>query len=59
MLFLVSDMNVQQEYLMDHKEVLEFLRRDGGKMYTLKDLESDWEFGVTKFLNHIRVRKMA
>jgi len=58
MLFLVSDMNAQQEYLMDQKEVLQLLRKDGGKLYTQKDLESDWEYGVTKFLNHIRIRKM-
>lgn len=56
MKFLVSDWNTPREYLMDAKQVLALIN-DGGKRYILKDLESDWEFGVTKVLNNFRIRR--
>lgn len=58
MLFMVSDWNSGREYLMDTKQVLTLIN-DGGKRYLMKDLESDWEFGVTKVLNNFRIRRAA
>ena len=58
MLFLVSDWNTHREYLMDAKQVLNLIN-DGGQLYKMRDLESDWEFGVTKVLNNFRIRRMS
>lgn len=58
MLFLVSDYNSKQELLLDAKQLL-LLINDGGKRYLLKDLESDWQGGVTRMMNHYRVRRMV
>lgn len=58
MLFMVSDWNSGREYLMDAKQVLTLIN-DGGKRYFMKDLESDWQGGVTRFLNHYRVRRVV
>jgi hypothetical protein len=57
MKFLVTDWNSYREYLMDVKEVLKLINGDN-KPYKLKDLESDWECGVTKVLNNVKIRKM-
>ena len=56
--FLVSDWNTHREYLMDAKQVLNLIN-DGGQLYKMRDLESDWDFGVTKVLNNYRIRRAA
>ena len=58
MKFLVSDWNSYREYLMDAKDVLKLINGENGKLYKLKDLQSDWECGVTKFLSNVRIRKV-
>ena len=55
---LVSDWNTHREYLMDTKEVLKLIN-DGGQLYKARDLESDWDFGVTKVLNNYKIRRAA
>lgn len=57
--FLVGDWNTHREYLMDAKQVLQLINDGNSQLYKLKDLESDWAFGVTKILNNYRIRRAA
>jgi hypothetical protein len=58
MKFLVTDYNSYREYLMDANEVLRLINGDN-KPYKLKDLQSDWEYGVTKMLSNVIIRKIV
>jgi hypothetical protein len=57
MKFLVTDYNSYREYLMDAKEVLKLINGENSQQYRLKDLQSDWECGVTKILSNVKIRR--
>jgi hypothetical protein len=57
--FLVSDWNTHREFLMDTKQVLNLINEGNGQLYKVRDLESDWDFGVTKVLNNYKIRRAA
>jgi hypothetical protein len=57
--FLVSDWNTHREFLMDTKQVLNLINDGNSQLYKARDLESDWDFGVTKVLNNYRIRRAA